>query len=75
MPPDSLSSENVLLDNSSDLLNGKELKVSNSIAKRDLVKFVVKLLSVSVSSPDSGVWTRCGNLDPVSFFPYTFNYK
>lgn len=55
MPPDSLSSENVLLDNSSVLLKGKELKVSNSIAKRDLVKFVFKLLSVSVNSPDSGV--------------------
>ena len=73
MPPESLSSENVLLANSSDLLNGKELLVSNSTAKRDFVKFVFKLLSVSVSSPDSGVWTRCGNLDPVPFFPHTLN--
>jgi len=55
VPPDSLSSENVLLDSSSDLLNGKELLVSNSTAKRDFVKFVFKLLSVSVSSPESGV--------------------
>lgn len=36
MPPDNLSSENVLTDISSDLLNGEELKESNSIAKRDL---------------------------------------
>lgn len=52
---------------------GKELTVSNSTAKRELVKFVFKWSSASVSSPDSGVWIRWGNLDPLSFLPNTFN--
>lgn len=73
MPPDDLSSENVSNDNPSDLMNGGELKVSNSTAKREFVKFVCNLSSVRVNSADSGVWTRWGNIDPIPFLPCILN--
>lgn len=58
MPPEDRSSGNLATDISSDLLNGEELRVSNSTAKRDFLKLVFNWSSVSVSSLDSGVWIR-----------------
>jgi len=40
VPPDDASSEYRLIDSASDLLNGYELVVSSSTAKRDVLKFV-----------------------------------